>query len=323
MIPWLIWIVLCPALAGDRPEIALLPLEAPAGTESRTLEVLTRGLAAAIEAEGRLRPVVDAEIEARLDATRPDRLREARDSSVEGRRLLTAGDTAFAIVFLQEAVAAFEEVAGEWAFRREQADAWYALARAQAEMGDRPAAVAALARTLALVPDHLETGADAYDPNVQALYEDAAAWLAAQPPHHLSPAAASRLSERLDTLYLVEGQVAEDGELQLTVFDGAAAVHRATRPGPVQAGRIGDPYYDDLAAELVAASLRQPLPTASVLRPQQPISAGAEGPRSGGRWILPVLGSVVAAGTASVVIAATWPEPPDPIPTWSLIVELP
>ena len=92
MIVLLAWL----AVAADRPEIALLPLDAPPGTDSRATHVLVRGLAAALEEEGRYRAVVDAELLGRVGRGQDERVRQARDALVEGRRLLASGDPEFA-----------------------------------------------------------------------------------------------------------------------------------------------------------------------------------------------------------------------------------
>ncbi len=313
-----LWVAL-PARADDLPEIALLPFDAAPNTDTQAMRVISRGVAAALDAEGRLRPVVDNELEARLTEDHVDRLGEARDALSEGRRLLTAGDPAFAVVFLEESVAAYGDAGGSYAHRQEQADAWFALARAFSDLGDVGQAAQALSRALTLVPDHLQASADAYDPTISALAADVTTTLTVLPASHLSPAAAQEIARKVDAPYLVEGVVGRDGALQLTVYASGASLHTVSRPGPLTPGRIGDPYYAGIADELAAACFGQPIPEVAVVRPVRPLST-ARPERRKGRWVAPVLGGIVAAGTASVVVAATWPDPPTAVTSWSLVV---
>lgn len=317
MIVLLAWL----AVAADRPEIALLPLDAPPGTDSRATHVLVRGLAAALEEEGRYRAVVDAELLGRVGRGQDERVRQARDALVEGRRLLSSGDPEFALVFLLESTAAWADVSASLAWRQEAADAWYNLARAQLATGDRGGAEASLSTALTLVPDYLSTSADARDPAIDAIAPDVIDQLVTIPTLALSSAGAVAIENQLDTPYLVAGAVHADGAIALTVWAGASAVHVVERAGPFRPGAVGDPWYRDMAAEVAAAAWGDPIPVARVLRPVSPVDVDApDRARGRAKWVLPVVGSVVAAGALGAATWAVWPEPSTAAPAWSLTV---
>lgn len=309
-----------PAAAQDHPEVALLPMEATPGVDTVGTQVFNRGIAAAFQHDGRLRPVFDAELEVRITEGREDRLREARDALAEARRMLTTNDTEFAVVFLQEAVEAFRDAGSPVAHREEAADAYYALARAYHDMREPPLSETAMANALRLVPDYMATRADAVTPELVEMASRVTEVLAQQLPRRLSPSGASRLAAELRTPFLVESALEANGELFITLYAGSAALHIAERPAPFTPGRVGDPFYRDIADELLAVCFGEPIPTPTVLHATEPLGPPARAKKNS-RWAVAALGTAVAVGTTGVVVAATWPRPPEAVPTWSLRVD--
>lgn len=335
MIAWLwLWLGLCWA----QDTVALIPPEAAVGTSSADLELLMRGIGGALRGDRRLDPLYDTDLASRLSEGREERLKEARDALAEGRRMLDTQDADIAMMFLEEAVAAHDDVGSPVARRAEAADAHYALARAYLALADLDQADAHLAETLRLVPDYLETRASITDPSVAASVQRALAIRKDKPPLRLSEAGAASLGVDLLASFLVHGVVDAAGELRLTIYEGPAAVHTLTRFAPFDPPPPGDDWYALIAEQIVAACLHKSIPadpkpplTVSEL-PESPgnavptptvVSAEPERPRKKGAWAIAVVGAVLVGGGVGAAVALTTPAPGEPSPVWTLTVETP
>lgn len=331
----MIWLVLSAAFAGELPSVALLPLDAAPETSSQGLQTVVRGIAGALQRDGRVLPLYDTDLAVRVGDDRDDELRAARDAFSEGRRMLSQGDPDVALPFLEQAVQAHEQAGSEIARRNDAADAHYTFARALAAVGDSDRAEAELMRAIRLVPDYMATRADATDQTLEALAFNAMQTLRDKPPRRLSGDGAAALARELDVDYLVHGVVHADGTLELVVAEGANRLYVVERPGPFAAPAVGDPWYADMAAQITAACLDLPIPPAKVLRPmtgdaaptdRTPPPDGDDTTRARTRsrgpiWLAWTGGGVLAAGTAAAVVWLSLPEPEaEPEPTWSLTV---
>lgn len=321
------------ALAQELPTIALLPLDAVPRTSSSDLSITVRGVAGAIQAEGGLVPVYDVDLASRL-TRQEERLRAARDALAEGRRLIAEKDAEVALAFLQEAVDAHRDAESEVVRRGEAADAHYTLARALLATYDRDAARAEIRRAILLVPDYMTVRADAVNGEIAKLAAEAERSLVDRPPRRLTNDGAGALAADLGVDYLVHGAVMADGSLSLVVQQGTVALYEVRRPGPFAPPAVGDPWYDGIARQIVAAALREPVPIdpADTGPPDpggeavvtDPVAPPIDPPRRRGGWLVWTGAGAIAAGAAgAVVYVVSAPDPPAPEPSWTLTVNPP
>lgn len=248
------------AVARDLPPLAVVPLDATPGTRYADLERTVRGIVAAVQSEGGVVPLYDLELAARLGETSEERLKTARASLAEGRRMLNEGDADIALAFLEEAVQAHKDSGSDVVRRPELADAYYTLARARLATYDNDGARSDVRRAIQLIPDYMDTRADAVNPEILALAADAAATLADRPPRKLSPDGADALSTQLGVECIAHGSVAANGALSLTVQHGREVRFVVERPGPFLPPSVGDKWYTGIAQQMVAACLGEPVP---------------------------------------------------------------
>jgi hypothetical protein len=325
------------ALAGDLPTVALVPLDASPGTPSADLEVTIRGIAAALQSEGGIVPVYDNDLALELGEQSEDRLKSARESLSEGRRMLAEGDADIALAFLQEAVTAHTEAGSDVVRRDEAADAHYALGRAMLATYNRDAARGEIRRAIQLVPDYMTARADAVTPDLEALAAEATSSLASRPPRHLNPDGAATLQDEFRADDIVHGTVDGRGNLSLTVQRGATVLYVVERPGPFAPPPVGNDWYEAIAKQVAAACLGEPIPAwnpadhpvATVAHPADPNHPPAvvdplPTPHKGkATWAIWTVSGVLAAGTAAAVVATTLPAPSTPTETWTLTIEGP
>lgn len=335
MIALLALLCCAPALAGETvgapvaaepveapPIVSIVPLDGPPGTSSRDMSVVVRGLAAAMGREGRVVVVSGASLVDRLTTGKQRQLQEARDAFSEGQLMMQEGDPDIGMAFLAEAVSAHERAGSAVARREEMADAAFILAKALLAVGREEEARSALTRALRLLPDYLDTQTEAADPTLRALARQVETDLLERPPQRLSAAGAAALGADLQTDRIVHGYV-RDGKLVLSVFDGSSRLW--TGAWPFEARRVGDPWYDDVAAEIIAASLGEPSPADApppAPPPESPVPAPPdEGGNRGVGLALGVTAGVLAVGAATTAVALTRPRqaPPD---AWELRVRI-
>lgn len=250
------------AMAGA-PELALLPLDALPGASTVELQAMIAALDDALRADGRTRPISGDALTARVEPGH--RLDEARRAAKEGAALLQEGDADLAIVFLEESIQHHRELASEVVRRDEIADVWFALGRASLAVGDRDRARTELGRAIAVWPDFEETRAGALDADTRGLLAEAGARLRGRSPVRTSPTAASKLSSRLGTTWVVYGGVTDDG-LVLFVQKASALPVVVRRAGPITASPV---TWTAVASDVVAATLPAPAPKATVPAPPQ------------------------------------------------------
>jgi hypothetical protein len=250
-----------PALASDTPELAILPLDAVPDTEQAALDRTVRGVTSALQSEGGVIVVYDTDLATRLGSKAEDALASARDALSEGRRLLQEGDADLAIAFLQQAVDAHEEAGSEVIRRGEAADAHYSLGRALLTTYDRDRARTEFRRAIVLVPDYMATRADAVNGDIQALADEATAALTGRPPRKRSAEEGATLATKLQVTCVVHGTVDAEGDLSLSVQNGASVRYVVERPGPFEPPAVGDPWYADIAAQTIAACRGEAVPT--------------------------------------------------------------
>ena len=120
---------------------------------------------------------------------------------------------------------------------------------------------AALSQALRLLPDYLDVRNTTANAELRTLARDIEAELLTRPPRILSSEGARILASDLQVDWVVHGHVQNDGTLVFQVYkaDGER-VHTESRPPPFEARRVGDPWYDLLAARVCAAAFGRPLP---------------------------------------------------------------
>jgi hypothetical protein len=330
------------ALCAELPTVALLPLDGTPGTSSAGASQTVRGIAAAIQKEGGVVPLYDTELAQRLGAGSEERLADAREALSEGRRLLAEGDADLALAFLEEAVNAHRDAGSDVVRRGEAADAHYSFGRALLRTYERDRARAEIRRAILLVPDYMGSRADAVDPDIAALAAEAEKSLRDRPPRRLTTEGAAQVGADLKVDFVVHGAVEADGKLVLTVQEGSDKLYTVERMGPFAPPIVGDPWYDGIARQIVAACLHETIPQVT----EQPRVAVVEAPPDGappppppdpppdekppedprgGTWWVWASAGVLAAGGAGAIVYATLPQPePDaPEPVWSVAVTPP
>lgn len=333
------WVLLVSLLSGatalaqdappdDPPIVALLPLDGAPGTSSRDMSVVMRGLADAMAQDGRVIVVSGEALVDRLTSGKAAELQEARDAFAEGRLLLSEGDPDIGLAFLAEAVAGHGRAGSVVVRREEMADAAFILAKALLAVGDDAGARTALTDALRLLPDYLDTQSEAADPALRSLALQVEADLVRKPPRRLSTTGALALTQDLQVDRIIHGFVVDGGRLSLSVFDGESVVHSITRPGPLVARRIGDPWYTTAAAPLTHAALGldpqpDPPPPVPVVEPT-PVIPVPPPPRRGkaGNVALGLIAGVVAVGAATGGTLYAMQRSRGPTDAWELEIML-
>ena len=333
-LPLLAALLALPSLADAQevPVIALLPFHGVPDARSADLGVAVRGLAAAIQEDGRLLPLYDTELATRGTEDVEERFREARDALAEGRRTMVEDDPEIAMMFLEEAVAAHTDTRSKWWHLDEAADAHFALSRALLGSGDYDRAEGEMLEAVRLVPDYMDTRADTTDPAIVGLANAAGDTSRRDGPIRLDDLMALELGNQVGAEFLVHGAVDGQGRLEVAVFAGPELLYTAQRPGPFRVPKVGHIWYDELAAQVVAACMGEPIPEARVITADETISGRGDGrtsvdeppdrPRRG-LWAIWVVSGAVAAGATTAVALTNRPEPEEPVGTWTLNVELP
>lgn len=317
------------ALAQDLPALAIIPLDASPGTEQAALDLAVRGVASAVQSEGGVIAVYDTDLISRFGAKAEDALASARDALSEGRRLLQEGDADLALAFLQQAVDAHEEAGSEVTRRAEAADAHYSLGRAALMTYDRDKARTEFRRAIVLVPDYMTTRADAVNADIQALADEATEALAARPPRKLSADGVQTLETRLGVTCLVHGAVDADGDLSLNVQNGAAVRYVVQRPGPFDPPVVGDRWYQDIAAQVVAACRGEPVPlwdppVVDVTDPTRPDPVHTPTTRKRTTVAAAVVSALVLGAAGAGATWYVWPDAgAGAPPTWNVTITLP
>lgn len=316
------------ALAQDVPELALLPLDAAPGTEQAALDRAVRGVTSAVQSEGGVIAVYDTDLVARFGTKAEDALASARGALSEGRRLLQEGDADLALAFLQQAADAHEAAGSDVIRRVEAADAHYSLGRAFLMTYDRDKARTEFRRAIVLVPDYMTTRADAVNADIQTLADEATAALATRAPRKLSAEGAQALQTKLGVSCLVHGAVDEGGDLSLNVQSGATLRYVVERPGPFEPPSVGDRWYTDIAAQVVAACRGEPVPVWTppidvIADPTHPDPVHTPTTRKRTAVTASVLSVLVLGAAGAGAAYYVWPDAGAAPPTWNVTVTLP
>jgi hypothetical protein len=242
--------LLLPRAASAIESVAVLDLDGY-GVSWDTTQIMTQGLRDGFLEEATFDPLSGFNISEGLSVGQGETVRLAREQLAEARQRMERGDMSGALRQFAE-VLSLHEKAWSWVARRpELADAHYFTAIALSRLGRNSEAVDHMVECLYLYPGYNESRAVSPPSNAASLFGAARARLDQDERRAMPGTRIAAISEQLQARYVVTGYVVADGQVHASLHQDGRLVAEASATAEQLPLSPGDPFFYDLAVNLV------------------------------------------------------------------------